>query len=56
MLRLMREWGFPAGLGTLWVIALVYTMHSISGLPLGQRRPGGAAPAKVQMVDPVHRS
>jgi len=54
MLKLLREWGFPAGLGTLWVIALVYTLNSISGLPLGQRRPGSAAPA--QMVDPLHRS
>jgi hypothetical protein len=38
MLKLMREWGFPAGLGTLWVIALVYTLHSVSRLPHQQPR------------------
>jgi hypothetical protein len=56
MLKLLREWGFPVGLGTLWVIALVYTMNSISGLPLGKQRPGSAAPAPAQLVDPLNRS
>ena len=36
--KLIREWGFPAGLGTLWVLALVYTLHSVSGLPFGGKR------------------
>lgn len=35
MKNLIREWGFPAGLGTLWVLALVYTLHAVSGLPHG---------------------
>ncbi|MCA1825683.1 MAG: hypothetical protein ABR567_04365 [Myxococcales bacterium] len=38
MRNLIREWGFPAGLGTLWVLALVYTLHAVSGLPQGQPR------------------
>jgi hypothetical protein len=54
MLKLLREWGFPAGLGTLWVIALIYTLNSVSTLPMGQRRSGKGAPAKV--ADPFHRS
>ena len=43
MRKLIREWGFPAGLGTLWVIALVYTLHSVSGLPHPQQREAPAA-------------
>jgi len=39
MRKLIREWGFPAGLGTLWVLALVYTLHAVSGLPHGTARP-----------------
>ena len=54
MRKLMRDWGFPAGLGTLWVLAVVYTLHSVSGLPMGARhQPRRAPPA---MNDPVHRS
>ena len=54
MLKLMREWGFPAGLGTLWVIAVIYTLNSVSALPFGGRRHAPAAPAKIS--EPMHRS
>jgi len=55
MLKLMRECGFPAGLGTLWVIAVVYTLNSVSALPFGGRRHApAAAPAKIS--EPMHRS
>ena len=43
MLKLMREWGFPAGLGTLWVVAMVYTLHAVAGLPHPPRPPPPAA-------------
>ena len=35
MLKVMREWGFPAVLGTLWGITLVYTLNAVSLLPFG---------------------
>lgn len=54
MLKMMREWGFPAGLGTLWVVALVYTLHAVSGLPMGQK--GAAPPVQVKMADPASAS
>ena len=54
MMKLMREWGFPAGLGTLWVIAVIYTLNSVSALPFGGRRHAPAVPAKIS--EPMHRS
>ena len=55
MLKLMREWGFPAGLGTLWVITMIYTLHSVSGLPMGQKR-AAPPPVQVRMADPANAS
>ena len=56
MLKLMREWGFPAVLGTLWGMALVYTLHSVSGLPFGTRREARPATAPAAVSEPMHRS
>jgi hypothetical protein len=53
MRKLMREWGFPAGLGLLWVIAVVYTLNSVSGLPLGHKHPSKAV---APIADPAARS
>ncbi len=33
MMKMMREWGFPAALGTLWGMAVIYTLHAVSLLP-----------------------
>ena len=44
MIKLVREWGFPAGLGTLWVITLIYTLNSVSGLPMGGHESGPRRP------------
>jgi hypothetical protein len=34
--NLMREWGFPVGLLTLWVVAAAYTLHSLVGMQSSQ--------------------
>ena len=56
MRKLMRDWGFPAGLGLLWVIAVVYTLNSVSGLPMGRRHSGKAAETPAPIADPATRS
>ena len=56
MIKMMREWGFPAGLGTLWVIALVYTLHQVSGLPHAMPRHAPAAAPAAKVSDTVTRS
>jgi hypothetical protein len=55
MMKLMREWGFPAGLGTLWVIAVIYTLHAVSGLPHSVRTRTPASP-KANVSDSSSRS
>jgi len=51
MRKLLREWGFPAGLGTLWVAALVYTLHAVSGLPHVQSAPEAPAARQTHSVN-----
>jgi hypothetical protein len=53
MLKILREWGFPAGLGALWAIAAIYTLHSLSGLPHGGRPP---PPEHARAVESATRS
>jgi hypothetical protein len=45
MLKLMREWGFPVGLLTLWGIAAVYTVHALIGMQ--------SSPTPVMTLPPV---
>jgi hypothetical protein len=32
MLKLMRAWGFPVGLLTLWGVTAAYTVHALIGM------------------------
>jgi hypothetical protein len=32
MKKLLRNWGFPAGLLTLWALAAAYTLHALVGV------------------------
>ncbi len=32
MRKLLREWGFPVGLLTLWAVAAAYTLHALVGM------------------------
>ena len=51
MRRLMREWAFPASLGTLWVAALVYTLHAVGGLPHAKSQPEAPAARHTSMLN-----
>ena len=44
MLRLMREWGVPAGMLVAWSVAAAYTLHSLGTM---QQLPVVYAPAVI---------
>ena len=47
--RVMREWGFPVGLLTLWGIAAAYTVHALIGMPSNQTPVMTLPPVVIEM-------
>jgi hypothetical protein len=50
-ITLLREWGFPIGLLTLWILVAAYTVHDLAGTrsALQSAAPQSAAPESTEM-------
>jgi hypothetical protein len=51
MMKRLREWGFPIGLLTLWILVAAYTLHALTAT----RSTLQAAPESTEMPTMVGR-
>ena len=56
MMKLLRAWGFPVGLLTLWAIAAAYTLQALIGMQSAQVRVMAASPVVIQAPQTGHAS